>query len=59
MDAETLQSIRAMVVRSKRRDALFALVGIVALMVGVLTFAALFLDMAAQGLARIDADFLT
>jgi phosphate transport system permease protein len=28
-------------------------------MVGVLTFAALFVDMAVQGMARIDADFLT
>jgi phosphate transport system permease protein len=52
-----LQAIRQVIVRAKRRDALFGVIGILALMVGVLTFTALFVDMAVQGVPRLDGDF--
>ena len=45
--------------RRKRYDVIFTVVGIVALMIGVLTFAALFADMAFKGAARLDWDFFT
>ena len=35
------------------------LVGVLALMIGVLTFAALFVDMAVDGLGRLSWDFFT
>lgn len=54
-----LAAIRALIARAKRWDALFGVLGVLALMVGVLTFTTLFVDMAIQGLTRIDYDFLT
>jgi phosphate transport system permease protein len=44
---------------SKRREALFGVLGLLALMVGILTFVALFADMAWHGVARLNWDFLT
>ncbi len=43
----------------KRWDFMFGILGILALMVGVLTFTALFADMAINGFSRISMDFLT
>ncbi|HEX6298783.1 MAG TPA: phosphate ABC transporter permease PstA [Burkholderiales bacterium] len=43
----------------KRYDVIFMAVGIVALMVAVLTFLALFVDMAIKGVPRLDWDFFT
>ena len=40
-------------------ETLFALLGLLALMIGVLTFVALFVDMAVKGLGRLDWDFFT
>lgn len=57
MRESDLQAIRAIITRAKRWDALFGVVGLLALMIGVLTLAALFLDMAVAGFGRIDADF--
>jgi phosphate transport system permease protein len=57
MKSQDLQAIRAIIATHKRWDALFGVLGVLALMVGVLTFTALFVDMAVQGLGRIDADF--
>ena len=54
-----LQETRALIAHHKRWDVIFALVGVLSLMVGVLTFAALFLDMAANGLPRLSWDFFT
>jgi phosphate transport system permease protein len=59
MKQQDLQAIRALIARAKRWDAFFGVLGILALMVGVLTFLALFVDMAIQGMGRIDADFFT
>jgi phosphate transport system permease protein len=45
--------------KRKRWDAIFAVCGMVALMIGVLTFVALFVDMALDGFGRLSWDFLT
>jgi phosphate transport system permease protein len=54
-----LPAIRRLIAAHKRYDALFGMLGLIALMVGVLTFAALFADMAWNGLGRLDLDFFT
>ena len=47
-------------IRSRKRyEAIFAVVGLLALMIGVLTFAVLFVDMAIKGAGRLDWDFFT
>jgi phosphate transport system permease protein len=57
--ADKLGDIRAMIARHKRWDMIFALVGVLALMIGVLTFAALFVDMAIKGVPRLSWEFFT
>ncbi|WP_303783290.1 phosphate ABC transporter permease PstA [Azovibrio restrictus] len=59
MNQQELQSLRDLIGKHKRYDWLFGVAGILALMVGILTFLTLFVDMAIQGLGRIDAQFLT
>ncbi len=59
MNQQELQAMRAMIGAHKRLDFLFGVVGILALMIGVLTFVALFADMAVKGLGRIDYEFFT
>ena len=59
MNAQQLQELRAVIAAHKRRDVLFGVLGILALMVGIMTFASLFIDMMVNGLGRIDLDFLT
>ena len=54
-----LAPIRAMIASHKRWDIAFGVVGVLALMVGVLTFLALFVDMAIQGIPRLSVDFFT
>ncbi|OGA44115.1 MAG: phosphate ABC transporter, permease protein PstA [Betaproteobacteria bacterium RIFCSPLOWO2_12_FULL_62_13] len=54
-----LQEIRALIAAHKRWDIIFGVVGLLALMVGVLTFAALFIEMVIQGLPRLSWDFFT
>jgi len=54
-----LQEIRRLIVRAKRWDLFFVVLGILSLMVGILTFSALFADMANQGFSRLDWDFFT
>ena len=51
--------IRALIAKHKRYDAIYAVVGLVALMIGMLTFCALFADMAIKGMGRLDLDFFT
>jgi phosphate transport system permease protein len=57
--ARDLAQIRALIARHKRWDMIFGLCGLAALMVGVLTFATLFVDMAVDGLPRLGWDFFT
>src|SRR5688500_11377608 len=52
-----LAKIRALISAHKRWDYLFALVGALALLTGILTFVALFMDMVADGASRLTADF--
>ena len=59
MKPTDLPDIRGLIARHKRYDALFGVLGLVALMIGVLTFAALFADMAWKGVGRLDWDFFT
>ncbi len=53
------QQMRALIRKHKRLDALFGLLGLLALMVGVLTLAALFAGMAIDGIPRLTGDFFT
>jgi phosphate transport system permease protein len=47
-------------IRSRKRyEAIFAVVGLLALMIGVLTFCVLFVEMAINGIGRLDLDFFT
>jgi phosphate transport system permease protein len=57
--ARNLDEIRALIAAHKRWDMIFGVVGVLALMVGVLTFAALFVDMALDGVPRLTGDFFT
>ena len=59
MNQQELQALRLMIVAHKRWDMMFGLLGILALMLALMTFAALFADMAINGLGRISIDFLT
>ena len=45
MQSQDLQAIRALIGKAKRRDALFGVIGILSLMIGVMTFSVLFIDM--------------
>jgi phosphate transport system permease protein len=57
MNGESVSEIRALIARHKRWDMVFAFVGLMALMIGVLTFATLFAQMAIDGAPRISWDF--
>jgi len=57
--AKNLEEIRALIASHKRWDLVFACVGVLALMIGVLTFVALFSDMAIKGVPRLELDFFT
>ena len=57
--ARDVTAIRALIASHKRWDHVFAICGLVALMIGVLTFTALFVDMAVDGIPRLDKDFFT
>ena len=53
----TVAQIRAIITKHKRWDLIFATVGVLALMVGVLTFVALFAGMVMDGAHRLSWDF--
>jgi phosphate transport system permease protein len=53
----TVAQIRALITRHKRWDLIFATVGVLALMVGVLTFVALFAGMVMDGAHRLSWNF--
>lgn len=59
MYAQDLQEIRDLIGRHKRWDLVFGLIGLLALMIGVLTFVALFVNMAIEGVPRLSVDFFT
>ncbi len=57
--ARDLDAVRALIASHKRWDRVFAVVGVLSLMTGVLAFTALFVDMAIDGVPRLSADFFT
>jgi phosphate transport system permease protein len=59
LDVHDVGAIRALIAKHRRWDVAFGVVGVIALMIGVLTFVALFVDMAIQGLPRLSPDFFT
>jgi phosphate transport system permease protein len=58
-DSSGVAQIRALIAAHKRWDMAFGVLGVLALMVGVLTFTALFVDMLVDGAARLTPDFFT
>ncbi|MBI4206029.1 MAG: phosphate ABC transporter permease PstA [Betaproteobacteria bacterium] len=57
--AVKVREIRALIARHKRWDVIFGIIGVLSLMIGVLTFVALFLDMVIDGAPRLTWDFFT
>jgi phosphate transport system permease protein len=57
--SQDVRTIREIIARHKRWDYIFGVIGIVALMIGVLTFTALFVDMAIDGIPRLRPEFFT
>jgi phosphate transport system permease protein len=55
----TPAGLRALVRRHKRWDVIFGILGLLSLSVGILTLAALFVDMAVSGVPRLTGDFFT
>ncbi len=53
------QTLRTIIRSHKRWDAAFGVLGLLAMMVGVLTLAALFTNMAVDGIPRLTGDFFT
>ena len=53
------QRFRAMIRARKRWDVVFAVVGILAMSVGILTLVALFVEMAIDGFPRLSSEFFT
>jgi phosphate transport system permease protein len=58
-EAAKVREIRALIAAHKRWDLVFAMLGLLALMVGVLAFAALFGQMVIEGAPRLSWDFFT
>ena len=58
-DARNLREIRAIIARHKLGDLIFLVTGLLVLMIGVLTFIALFSHMLIDGLPRLSWDFFT
>jgi phosphate transport system permease protein len=59
MMRQSVEEVREMIQRHKRWDLVFSLVGLLALMVGVLTFVTLFAGMALDGASRLTPEFFT
>ncbi|HEX2541774.1 MAG TPA: phosphate ABC transporter permease PstA [Caldimonas sp.] len=53
------KDLRAIIRKRKRWDSIFAVLGLLAMMVGVLTLAALFVEMVITGVPRLTGDFFT
>ena len=57
--AQSVQEIRALIVRHRRWDVIFSIVGLFAMLGGVITLAALVAGLAIDGLPRVSWDFFT
>ena len=58
-EAAHVRQLRALIATHKRWDYLFGVLGLLCLMIGVLTFAALFVEMLINGAGRLSLDFFT
>ncbi len=58
-NATALEGVRAMIRRHKRWDMLFGVVGLIAMMIGILTLVALLVDMAVVGVPRLNLEFFS
>ena len=56
---EKIAALRTLIVKHKRFDTLFAACGILALAIGILTLAALLINMAIDGIPRLNVEFFT
>lgn len=56
---KNLDEVRAMIRRHKLNDAIFAMIGLLALMVGLLTLLTLFVDLVIDGYSRFNPEFFT
>ena len=54
-----LGAVRAMIKRHKRNDTLFAIIGLIALMIGLLTLLTLFVELVVDGHERFTLEFLS
>ncbi|MCZ8233842.1 MAG: phosphate ABC transporter permease PstA [Inhella sp.] len=59
MTIDKTAQLRALIKKARRFDILFALLGLMALSVAILTLAALFIDMAVTGIPRLTPEFFT
>ncbi len=59
MPAQDVQEIRQLVARRKRWDKVFAILGLLSMMVGVMTLLALIIEMGIDGSGRLSWDFFT
>ena len=57
--ANQVSTIRAMIARHKRWDVIFSMIGLVAMLLGIITLLALFLDLVLDGYGRLNYDFFT
>jgi len=58
MSGENLQEIRAIIARHKAWDAVFAIIGLLSLLVGIITLLALTIHLAIDGAPRLSLQFL-
>lgn len=56
---ENLDAVRAMIRRHKRNDILFAAIGLIALMLGLLTLLTLFIDLVIDGYPKFNLEFFS
>ena len=57
--ANKVATIRAMIARHKRWDVIFSMIGLAAMLLGVITLLALFLDLVLDGYGRLNYEFFT
>ena len=54
-----LEEVRAMIRRHKLNDYIFSIIGLLALMIGLMTLMTLFIDLVTDGYARFNSEFFT
>lgn len=59
MSGETLKEIKAVIARHKLWDAIFAVIGLLSLLVGIITLLALIIDLTIDGVPRLSWQFFT